>query len=262
MEAHAAISFSGDVGIVTLANLLLPVSVPQNAPLVLTSQARIAGYAGPARPGEVAMSRLEPAPFYFSGGCLCLDFANTRSWRPSAAPHERLAGFGDLVRWGEKARLLAPAEAGRLRAAAARRRGTPAAALREARALREAIYRTFSAMADGAAADGADAARLYAGLAGLLRGTRVTARSGAVAPEPPGGKRAAASVERLVLWPVLWSAARLLAAPELAHLRKCAAPNCGWLFVDTTRNRSRRWCDMRVCGNRDKVRRHRRRSGA
>jgi predicted RNA-binding Zn ribbon-like protein len=69
-------------------------------------------------------------------------------------------------------------------------------------------------------------------------------------------------VERLVLWPVLWSAARLLAAPELAHLRKCAAPNCGWLFVDTTRNRSRRWCDMRVCGNRDKVRRHRRRAGA
>jgi predicted RNA-binding Zn ribbon-like protein len=206
------------------------------------------------------MTRADPTVFHFASGCLCLDFANTKSWRPSAVPHERLNHFDDLVRWGEKAHLLAPAQAARLRTGG-RRAAAGASALREARGLREALYRTFSAVADGAHADGADAARLYAGCAELLRGTRVQTRGGALTAEPAGRARADAGVERLVLWPVLWSAMRLFAAPELAHVRKCAAPSCGWLFVDGTKNRSRRWCDMRVCGNRDKVRRYRRRAG-
>jgi predicted RNA-binding Zn ribbon-like protein len=212
---------------------------------------------GLARRGGSAIRSPEPAPFYFSD-CLCLDFANTRSWRPSAAPHERLRVFEDLVRWGEKARLLAPGDAARLRAAAGRQPAAAVAELRAALTLREAIYRTFLAIADGAAADGADIARLYASCAALLRGTRVAARAGSLAAEPPGAKGAAASMERLVLWPVLWSAVRLLGGSDLAQIRRCAAANCGWLFVDTTRNGSRRWCDMRICGNRDKVRRFRR----
>jgi predicted RNA-binding Zn ribbon-like protein len=202
----------------------------------------------------------EPVVFHFDSGCLCLDFANTKSWRPSAAPHERLHDFDDLIRWGERAHLVGPAQAARLRASG-RRGGAGAALLREARSLRETLYRTFSAVADGAHADGADAARLYAGCAGLLRGTRVRARGGALTADVPAAGRPSASVERLMFWPVIWSAMRLFAAPELAHVRKCAAPDCGWLFVDATRNRSRRWCAMRVCGNRDKVRRYRRRTG-
>src|SRR5262245_24983617 len=202
----------------------------------------------------------EPGVFHFASGCLCLDFANTKSWRPSAAPHERLHHVDDLVRWGERAHLVAPAQAARLRARG--RRGTAGATLlREARSLREALYRTFSAVAEGGHADGADAARLYARCAGLLRGTRVRAHGGAFTAEVPSAERSMAGVERLVLWPVIWSAMRLFAAPELAYVRKCAAPDCGWLFVDVTRNRSRRWCAMRVCGNRDKVRRYRRRAG-
>jgi predicted RNA-binding Zn ribbon-like protein len=206
------------------------------------------------------MKGAAPAVFHFASGSLCLDFANTKSWRPSPAPNERLRHFEDLVRWGEKAHLLTPAQASRLRAGGRRARAG-ALALRKARALREALYRTFSAVADGGHADGADAARLYAGCASLLRGSRVRARAGALTAEPANGGRGTARVERLVLWPVLWSAVRLLGAPDLATVRKCAAPDCGWLFVDGTKNRSRRWCDMRVCGNRDKVRRYRRRAG-
>ena len=103
--------------------------------------------------------------------------------------------------------------------------------------------------------------RLYAACAGLLRGSRVRARHGAFTAEAAGGDRTAPSIERLVLWPVVWSAVRLLSSPELASVRKCAAPGCGWLFVDGTKNGSRRWCSMSVCGNRDKVRRYRRRTG-
>ena len=58
-----------------------------------------------------------------------------------------------------------------------------------------------------------------------------------------------------VLWPVVRSAAELLTSEDLRCVRKCAASDCGWIFLDTSRNRRRRWCDMRACGNRAKVRR-------
>lgn len=66
-----------------------------------------------------------------------------------------------------------------------------------------------------------------------------------------------------MLWPVARSAADLLVSPDLARVRKCAGPTCDWPFVDMSRNRSRRWCDMRECGNRAKARRYsvRHRSG-
>lgn len=207
------------------------------------------------------MSRPAPASFHFSAGCLCLDFANTRSWRPSAAPHERLLGHDDLLRWGQRAGLLTGRQAATFRAAAARRPAAARATQREALALRETIYRAFSAIADGAHFDGKDAAHLFTRLAGILRGRQIRAQAGrlAAAPIHRGG---AEGLEGLVLWPVIWSATTLLAAPELAVVRKCAASNCGWLFIDTTRNRSRRWCDMRVCGNRAKVRAYQRRTSS
>jgi predicted RNA-binding Zn ribbon-like protein len=60
-----------------------------------------------------------------------------------------------------------------------------------------------------------------------------------------------------VLWPVSWSAAELLTHGPLDRIRECPGQgNCGWLFLDVSKNASRRWCDMRVCGNRAKARRH------
>jgi predicted RNA-binding Zn ribbon-like protein len=59
-----------------------------------------------------------------------------------------------------------------------------------------------------------------------------------------------------LLWPVVRSAAELLTSPEAAHVRECASDRCSWLFVDRSRTKCRRWCDMKVCGNRAKARRH------
>lgn len=58
------------------------------------------------------------------------------------------------------------------------------------------------------------------------------------------------------LWPVVWSAAELLASAEHPALRRCAYESCGYFFLDTSKNQSRRWCDMKVCGNRAKARNH------
>jgi len=52
----------------------------------------------------------------------------------------------------------------------------------------------------------------------------------------------------------------LLTSDRLSAVRECAADDCAWLFLDESRNRSRRWCDMKVCGNRQKARLHYHRS--
>ncbi len=62
-------------------------------------------------------------------------------------------------------------------------------------------------------------------------------------------------VERL-LWSVARSAGELLTASELDRIRECASDRCSWLFLDCSRSRRRRWCDMKTCGNRAKARRH------
>ena len=60
-----------------------------------------------------------------------------------------------------------------------------------------------------------------------------------------------------ILRPVIRAAVELLTSDEILRVRTCADDSCAWLFLDTTRNRTRRWCDMKVCGNRSKVRRFR-----
>jgi predicted RNA-binding Zn ribbon-like protein len=50
--------------------------------------------------------------------------------------------------------------------------------------------------------------------------------------------------------------ASFLSDADLSRLRRCDGAGCGWLFLDTTRNHSRRWCDSRDCGNRSRVRRY------
>ena len=75
--------------------------------------------------------------------------------------------------------------------------------------------------------------------------------------------RGAAARLESPLWPVARAAAALLTSPELARLRQCGGDDCGWLFLDGSRNHSRQWCTMEDCGNLSKVRRFRERhSGA
>ncbi len=172
---------------------------------------------------------------------LCLAYANTRFWRGSAAPTETLAGLPDLVKW------IAASAGMRDRGLASRLRGRSAFAA--AIALREAIFRIFTAAALGRPVADADLEHLNRALARtparrhLLRG-----RTGwAWACAHPRSVAA-------LLAPVLWSAADLLAAG--GAVRACANDDCRWLFVDRSRAGGRRWCMMSACGNRHKARRH------
>lgn len=188
--------------------------------------------------------------FELTGGALCLDFANTVDYRPSERRKDHLENYGDLIAWGRQAGALPPSQARLLLREAARDEKAAAAALHRARELREAVYRVFSAVAASRAAREADVAVLNAAVAGAFQNLRLAPAAGGYA-WTWGGEP---DLDR-VLWPVVRSAAELLTCPELTCVRECAAEECGWLFLDRSKNRTRRWCDMKVCGNRNKVRR-------
>ena len=189
--------------------------------------------------------------FELTGGALCLDFANTVDNRP-AQPRELLNTYDDLVSWAEQAGVLEPKLAPALRAEAIRRPDAAAAALNGARALREAVHGVLKAAARGAAAPADSLGMLEAAVAPSLARRRLVQTATGFEWKWTYDD---AALDGL-LAPVVESAAALLTSHDLARVRECEADTCGWLFLDRSRNRSRRWCDMSVCGNRAKVRRH------
>jgi len=195
--------------------------------------------------------RQEPG-WDLSGGRLCLDFANTLNDRLTDHAQELLNRYTDLVSWSRQVGIVTEREALRLMHKAGRQQVDGAAVLERAIALREAIYRLFSAVAGKRQAPKADLAVLNTALAETLPQSRIVSTAQGFGWGWTDNEEA---LDR-VLWPVVRSAASLLTSGELAAVRECAAANCGWLFLDTSRNRSRRWCNMQVCGNRAKARRH------
>lgn len=196
-----------------------------------------------------------PWKFHLSG-CLALDLANTVSWRPSEKPIERLASAEDYIRWSRQSGVIGDREARELTQQARRKPAEAAAVIGRVRTLREAIYRAFSALADREDPNERDLAAINAALSEAMRHVRVTRRSDgsfwtAWEEGPP-------TLGRLV-WPAVKSVAEVLTSANVGRLKKCGSANCGWLFLDTTRNSTRRWCDMRVCGNRAKAHRYYRR---
>jgi predicted RNA-binding Zn ribbon-like protein len=207
--------------------------------------------------------------FDLSGGTLCLDVANTLDDRPAPRPNEYLESYADLLAFARQSGALADTDLVRLRAESARRPGDANAALARAIDLREVIYRLFLALAEARPVSTADLAALNQSLAEALSQARVVAVDGGEADRDEGGRLEGQAPASFVwswaddpvnldmpLWPIARSAAELLTSSNLRSLRRCASDACAWLFLDTSRNGSRRWCSMRTCGNRAKARRH------
>ncbi len=193
------------------------------------------------------------------GGVACLDFANTVGWRASERPVEYLNRYPDLLSWCVSAGLLDGTEAEALGRRAELEPEAARVVLTRTVGLREAIYRVFSAAAGGEDPSPSDLEVLNGELSAALARLRLTAEAGGFGWGWSGDD---AALER-PLWSVARSAAELLTSEELRRVKVCMGEACGWLFLDESRNRSRRWCDSRDCGNRARVRRYyaRRRAG-
>ncbi len=198
-----------------------------------------------------ATARPRDPIFELSGGALCLDFANT--WGDRARPEsDRLTGYPALLAFAAQAAALGHREVASLGRQARRAPAAAGTVVAASLVLREALYRLFAAQARGRRVAAGDLGALNRSLEEALPHLRVAWHDGSYRWEwGDAGDLLAAP-----LWPIARSAADLLADDELDRVRECDGASCTWLFLDHSRNRSRRWCSMESCGNRAKARRH------
>jgi len=185
---------------------------------------------------------------------LCLDYANTLGYRHSPRPEEHLPDYLSLLEWSRTASLLGEGEAEQLRLQAVSHPLEAEQAFKEAIDLRENLYRILAAQAHSTGAAEEDLLAFNRKLGEVMSHSRLT--SDAEGYQWGWSKEAALRLAR-PWWPVVHSTAVLLISPHLLErLGQCADPQCGWLFLDTSKSRNRKWCDINDCGNRAKQRRY------
>lgn len=185
---------------------------------------------------------------------VCLDLANTLRWHASDKPQETLHSYKDLVTWALGVNLITWREGEDLLKISQDRPAEAQRVLGEAIALREVIYRIFATLATGDSPAESDLDELNTSLSAAMIGAHIV---------PKGDdyvwrwkKNVNEDALDSFLAPVARSAGSLLTSPERTRVGQCADDRgCGWLFVDTSKNRSRRWCSMEDCGNRAKQQR-------
>jgi len=201
------------------------------------------------------------------GSRLCLDFVNTvGGWNPDPArgkydPYaavaraDKLNDYFDLLAWSLHTGLFSENEAQALARGAGRREKEAAATLKRAVALRGAIYRICAAVIHEALPRATDLDLLNQELNVANGRVRLGVGEENFVWEWTDTKNA---LDRM-LWRIADSAAEMLTTDDLTRLRGCPGEDCGWLFLDISKNSRRQWCDMQTCGNLAKVRRFRQR---
>ncbi len=196
--------------------------------------------------------------FDLCGGHPALDFVNSLDHRfGPEGPVELLADYADLLRFAEQTRLVDARQA-RLLASSARPEAA-AQALRSARQLREALASACYAVVDGRAPTGADIRTLQRHFHGASQHRELRWEKAGE------NRRRQTRLEwhwgrfsthaELPVWILSLAARKLMTSGSMDRVRACAAETCRWLFLDTSKNHTRRWCEMKVCGNRMKARR-------
>lgn len=179
------------------------------------------------------------------GGAPCIDFLNTVEWRGDPdAQGERLTDYDEFVTWAAHTGYLDAGEQAAARRLAKREPGKAKAALADAILLRERIVDVIVRRSGAVAAFNAALRRLHVTV-------ELAEEDGALRTRPAAGDILRAALARIAL-----DAVELLSSTRLAQVRSCGNARCGWFFLDLSRNKSRRWCDMAACGNNAKARAH------
>lgn len=197
-----------------------------------------------------ATNEIKKKPFELVGGHPALDLVNTLDWRfRDGQPEELITDFADVIRFVVQCESITGAEGRCL----LRSTGTNKAVhlLAKTRELREAAAQVLYASVDHSGPP-LEAVRALEGcfkdaeahLKLSWSENRLQWAFPAVSPAP-----------ELPLWILSLKVAQLTTSGDMGLVRACSDPHCRWLFLDTSKNHSRRWCDMKICGNRMKARR-------
>lgn len=197
-------------------------------------------------------TKFDSVHFQLVAGHPVLDFVNTLDWRfrPSGS-EELLKDYGDLVRFSEQSGLMTRWEARRCaRGDSARKKRI----LSSAKKLRECLASMFYAIAYGQAPPNDNMRTLSACARTVRRSEDLEWRNSRLEWKASKDRTNASDVPFLKL---ASAALDLLTSEKINKLSTCSNPECRWLFLDGSKNQGRRWCDMKLCGNRIKARRYR-----
>jgi predicted RNA-binding Zn ribbon-like protein len=184
------------------------------------------------------------------GGHVALDYVNTRSGPPDGPPDDELLhSYPDLVAWAGRIGLVTEPEAARLRRQADTRSDDARDLFQRALGVRDYLDELFRTAATGGQPSESELARLRDDTSEALGHARLVPEDGHYRwrwTDPRDLGRP--------LWPVIHAAAELLTAGPLDRIKTCAG--CRFVFLDESKNRSRRWCSMEDCGTAAKIRRY------
>lgn len=181
------------------------------------------------------------------GERLALDFVNTRTWPGDPKEHEWFDRPANVTRWALASGIVSEADAQRLKCGAVSNPDAANTSLARIRELRSVVEHVFRPLSEGHEPAVRNVEALNQLVAAVMPYRSVDAKTRQwrwPAPE---------MLEDLFR-PVLLDAAEFLVEVDLDSLRVC--PPCRFLFYDRSRNHQRRWCDMSLCGGREKARRY------
>jgi predicted RNA-binding Zn ribbon-like protein len=168
---------------------------------------------------------------------------------------DKLSDFNDLVEWSKHAGILRERDAKQVISVASQNERESKQIFARAITLRESIFRIFKHVIEGWEPLSTDIELLNEESAIARSRQRLVYSSNKFEWDLSMGK----DDLDCMIWPITLSSTELLLSEELSLVKQCPSSDCGWLFLDSSKNRSRQWCDMRDCGNLAKVRRYRER---
>lgn len=196
---------------------------------------------------ESTLSNVQQMP-----NLLGMDFVNTLNSRGSDKPRDRLSQFSDLILWAQQIGLINEERANALGTIGQQEPENSKRVFYRAINLRESIYGLIKAVKENTLPQSEDLEILNQELGNAASHLKLAFNQDHYEWEWEH------PIEDLdqILWPIAYSAGDILNSATLQRVGICEDETCGWLFYDTSKNHSRRWCDMDDCGNRAKARRH------
>ena len=197
------------------------------------------------------------AEFELIGGHVALDLVNTLDWRfRDGGAEELLTSYSDLIRFVEQTGLMQAGVARRLLRNDPKGKAEKiVAAVRE---LREAAASILYAAVNGQNPQASWVRELGDFFRDAAKQEHLCWNGSKLVRELP---QTAAQPE-FPLWLLSLTVAEFMTSEQIHQLRECGNPECRWLFADTSKNHTRRWCDMKICGNRMKARRYKAQHGS
>lgn len=185
--------------------------------------------------------------YKFIGGQLCFDFTNTVSWRGLGHPHEWLDSFDNLAKWAQIAKVLSNQETREMKRRLSVQEEMGKKKLQQLKETRETLYNIFNSTINQVSPSEKD-------IRGLNRIAKKAMGHLELAPTSGGfGLNWQDNISEMdkIHYSIVRSAIQVLTTKDLTRVKKC--PSCQWLYLDMSKNKSRRWCTMEDCGNRHKV---------